>query len=167
MATSDHTHHRVKRTVNWFLIIVICLFAAFLVQIFRTPSDRLAKLVKDPTSSKIDLRIRNLKINAEIARTTNERARGLSGRPNLAEFGGMLFVFPVPTVPQFWMKDTLFPLDLIWINDKLKVVGIARNVSPESFPETFSPPQPVRYVLEVNAGLTENFNINPGDSLSL
>ena len=79
----------------------------------------------------------------------------------------MLFIFPTPTVPQFWMKDTLFPLDFIWINQDLKIAGVERNVLPESFPATFSPAKPVRYVLEVNAGLTDNFNIQVGDSVGL
>ncbi len=167
MATSDHAHHHVKKTVNWLLIIVVCIFVVFLVQVFRTPSDRLTKIINDQGVQKIDLRLRNLKISAELARTPSERARGLSKRSNLPEFAGMLFVFATPTTPQFWMKDTLFPLDLIWIGQDLKIIGIEHNVSPESFPTTFSPDKPVRYVLEVNAGLTDNFNINPGDDVGL
>ena len=167
MVTSHHTHHKIKRTVNWFLIILVAIFVAFLVQVFRTPADRLAKMVANPSTRNIELHLRHLKIKAELARTDSERSHGLSDRNSLSEFAGLLFVFPEPSKPSFWMKDTNFPLDIIWIDKRLKIVGIEKNVAPDSYPDTFSPPSPIRYVLEVNGGLTDNFNINPGDDVGI
>ena len=167
MVTSHHTHHRIKKTVNWILIIIIALFAAFLLQIFRLPTGKLAKVIADPATKEVNLRLRNVKIKAELARTEAQRARGLSNRGSLEEFGGMPFVFPEPTMPRFWMKDTNFPLDIIWINDQLKIIGIEHSLSPDSFSNTVSPPRQIPYVLEVNGGLTNDFNIQVGDRISL
>ena len=79
---------------------------------------------------------------------------------------GMLFVFDEQAIQSFWMKDMQFPLDILWIDENKTVVGIERNVSPDTFPQTFSSSQPVVYVLEVNAGWTEMHQVVAGDVLS-
>lgn len=167
MVTTDRTHHHIKKSINWILIIIVALFAAFLLQVFRLPASKLAKAVANPATKEITLRLRNIKLEAELARTETERARGLSNRASLGEFKAMLFVFPEPTIPRFWMRDTNFPLDIIWIDEKLKIIGIEHNLSPDSFPNTVSPARKVPYVLEVNGGLTNDYNIQVGDTLGL
>lgn len=92
-------------------------------------------------------------------------ARGLSGRVSLADKEGMLFVFPKPAVYRFWMKEMCFPIDIIWIGADKKVVGFSENLAPESYPEAFAPPGPVRYVLEVNAGWVRKHGIMVGADL--
>jgi len=66
----------------------------------------------------------------EVADTAIERSRGLQGRAELADGNGMLFIFSEPVSADFWMKDTLIPLDLIWIADG-KVAGITPDVQPQ------------------------------------
>lgn len=61
------------------------------------------------------------------------------------------------------MKSMKFPIDIIWFSSDKKVVGIAENARPESFPEIFRPAEPARYVLEVNAGYVKKSNIKIGD----
>jgi len=78
---------------------------------------------------------------------------------------GMLFVFSKPIEPAFWMKNMFFPIDIIWIDSTRTVVGITKKISPSTFPETFYPPSPVKYVLEVNAGQAEANNIVEGTIL--
>ncbi len=94
-------------------------------------------------------------------------ARGLSGRVRLPDKEGMLFVFPKPAVYRFWMKEMRFPIDIIWIGVEKKVVGFSENLAPESYPETFAPPSPVQYVLEVNAGWVQRHNLALGAQVSL
>lgn len=84
----------------------------------------------------------------------------------------MLFVYSQPSIHQFWMKDMQFPIDIIWI-DNGKVVGITDNVPPpdpnttlNQLP-TYSSPQPVSAVLEVNAGYAAMYNIMAGDPVEL
>ncbi|OHA92045.1 MAG: hypothetical protein A3J09_00920 [Candidatus Zambryskibacteria bacterium RIFCSPLOWO2_02_FULL_51_21] len=96
----------------------------------------------------------------EIANTDAERTQGLSGRASLPAGTGLLFVFESPGKYGFWMKDMNFPIDIVWLGDGMLPVGIEKNVSPDSYPQVFYPPVPVRYVLEVNAGESSVLELN-------
>lgn len=104
-------------------------------------------------------------LKVEIADNSHSQILGLSGRPGLAENTGMLFVFENSTFHSFWMKDMLFSLDIIWITDEGKIVGIEESVSPDTFPESFYSPEPVRYVLEVEGGWAVNNSVKIGDNV--
>ena len=77
----------------------------------------------------------------------------------------MLFVFDHPAQYPFWMKDMNFPIDIIWIDENLKVIFIKKNAVPESYPEVFTSPQNSKYVLEVVAGFSDKYNIKIGDKV--
>ncbi len=98
----------------------------------------------------------------EIADTPDEHGKGLGGRENLATSTGMLFIFEKPSTYGFWMRDMRFPIDIGWLDDAFCLVYDVRNVSPETYPEIFSPPLPVRYVLEVNAGVFDSAEVTEG-----
>jgi uncharacterized membrane protein (UPF0127 family) len=112
-------------------------------------------------------------IKVEVARNDDQRKKGLSGRATLDAESGMIFVFEKTDVtPVFWMKDTMIPLDIVWINDG-KVAKIDANVpvpkegaSDNELPR-YSSSVPVDYVLEVNAGYTGARGISVGDSVDL
>lgn len=91
-------------------------------------------------------------VTADIADTEALREQGLSGREPLTDEQGMLFVFPTDGTHSFWMKDMKFAIDMIWLSSEKRVVYIAANATPESFPASFTPTSPARYVLEVPAG---------------
>lgn len=96
-------------------------------------------------------------ITAELAVTLEERARGLMFRESIASDQGMLFVFEEPDLHGFWMKNTLIPLDIIWLDSDKRIVHIERNVPPcvaEPCP-TYAPGIPAGYVLELKAGSAE------------
>jgi uncharacterized membrane protein (UPF0127 family) len=106
----------------------------------------------------------------EVAETREAQATGLSGRTGLGKDSGMLFPFSPPQNVSFWMKDMQFPLDLVWIANG-KVVGVTKNV-PAPEPGTqisdlpnYTPPEPVDYVLELNAHSSEAFAV--GDSVTI
>lgn len=105
-------------------------------------------------------------VAATLATTSASRALGLSGRESLQAREGMLFVFPQDGTPAFWMKDMRFALDIVWIDAAGRVVGVDAEVTPESFPAAFSPPSPVRYVLELGAGQARALGIIPGTSIA-
>lgn len=111
-----------------------------------------------------DLRVGTHLIRVEIARSPEERTKGLSGHEPLAEDEGMLFVFQEPGVYSFWMKEMLFPLDMIWIRDGV-VVDLSEHVPlmENGSITTRSPRKPVDMVLEVNAGWAQRNNISYGD----
>jgi hypothetical protein len=124
------------------------------------------KYFQKPSDNEIpSVRIGGTEIPVEVAKTDEERAKGLSGRISLEANKGMLFVFSEPGNYSFWMPDMNFPIDIIWITNG-KVVGIENNVSNEFDPQNprfYLPPQPVKYVLEVNAGFAEARGIKIGD----
>ncbi|MEX0668485.1 MAG: DUF192 domain-containing protein [Candidatus Saccharimonadales bacterium] len=106
-------------------------------------------------------------VEVEIADTAESRSQGLSGRESLSDKEGMLFVFDQPGIHGFHMLDMNFAIDIIWIDSNLEVVDITHNLLPASYPEVITSPEPVKYVLEVNAGFTNQHDISVGDSLKL
>ncbi len=103
-------------------------------------------------------------IDAEFADNEQEREQGLMYRTEMKENEGMLFIFPTQTRQSFWMKNTVIPLDIIFVNSNLKIVTIQKNAVPyseKSLPST----KPAQYVIEVNAGYTDKYNIKVGDKV--
>ena len=87
----------------------------------------------------------------ELAQTPEEQARGLMHRESLEVGHGMLFVLPIARLTAMWMKDTLIPLDMIFFDSAGVMVHLEQRTEPHSV-RFLGPKQPVRYVLEVNAG---------------
>ncbi|MEI8232259.1 MAG: DUF192 domain-containing protein [bacterium] len=117
-----------------------------------------------PVKSAITLK--DIPIQVELSQTTSQWEKGLSGRADLGDLDGMLFIFTQYHVPIFWMKDMQFPLDMIWISDGV-VVDIAENAKVESTDKlpTYSPKVPVNMVLETRAGWAKDNGIAIGDKL--
>ena len=107
--------------------------------------------------------LKDTTVIADIADTPEKRTQGLSGRKNLGSNQGMIFIFENPGVPGFWMKDMLFPIDMIWISESERIVSITKDARPESYPSVFYPKGEVKYVLEVPAGFSEKNNLKEGD----
>jgi len=103
--------------------------------------------------------------DVEVVQKPEELTRGLMERDSMEDNHGMLFVFPESRQYSFWMKDTLIPLDMIWMDYGRNVVHIAHDVPPcEEDPcPTYAPPTDALYVLEINAGLAQRFGITQGD----
>ncbi len=115
------------------------------------------------------LSIKDISVKVELADTSVQRELGLSGRGNLEENSGMLFVFTSSDKHTFWMKDMNFPLDFIWINQG-KIVQIDKDVprpTKGKAPVVIKPTTPVNWVLEVNAGFTQNHSLVVGDIVEL
>jgi len=101
----------------------------------------------------------------EIADTNVKREQGLSGRSSIESNYGMLFIFDTPARYSFWMKDMNFPIDIIWLDANLKVVGLKKEAKPESYPQAFTPEENALYVLEVFSGFIQKENLKIGDHL--
>ncbi len=108
------------------------------------------------------LTIGNTEILVAYAKTDAERGQGLSDSAPIEQAQGMLFFFDQPQRPSFWMKDMHYSLDMVWIGDDMTVKDITKNATPESFPNSFFPKEPVSYVLEVPAGFAEYHSIAVG-----
>ena len=109
-----------------------------------------------------------LKVNAEIADDSEERAKGLMFRERLEENSGMLFVFGNEEEQTFWMKNTLIPLDMIFIDKNFKIVDIKYAIPCDKDPcSLYKSSMPVKYVLEVNSNFTTRNNIKIGNNIFL
>ena len=100
----------------------------------------------------------------EIADEPEERNYGLMMRESLAPRHGMLFDFAQIQTVGMWMKNTLIPLDMVFLDEQRRVVFVHRHAEPHSL-EIISPPMPVRYTLELNAGDVERFGVRLGNLL--
>ncbi|MEJ1222806.1 DUF192 domain-containing protein [Sediminicola sp. 1XM1-17] len=101
----------------------------------------------------------------EIAETEYETATGLMYRKSMEEDQGMLFIFPDVALHSFYMKNTEIPLDLLFIDENLKIVHIHQGAKP--FDETgISSEVPIKYVLEINAGLVDQWALEIGDRIA-
>ena len=100
----------------------------------------------------------------EVARTTTEQAKGLMFRTELADTAGMIFPFAEPRVASFWMKNTVIPLDIIFIRSNGTIESIAENTIPYSTAPVAAG-EPVTAVLELRGGLTAELGISAGDKV--
>ena len=153
-----------KTTVKKIIILLFCISLLVLIIINYGPislNDKNQTNIELP-SSKINQTKLKLGINEfviEIADTPSKRQKGLSGQLTIGDNEGLFFIFPESSYPDFWMKEMNFPIDIIWFDDNLEVVDITANIGPETYPQTFSPIQPVKYVLEIKAGSSQQKNI--------
>ncbi|MDP3052638.1 MAG: DUF192 domain-containing protein [bacterium] len=113
---------------------------------------------------------KNYCFDVELAKTTAEMSRGLMFRENLAADKGMFFIFKKEGKYPFWMKNTLIPLDIIWINENKEVVFVSENTQPcpeESPCFYINPDKNAEYVLEINGGLAGKIGLKIGDKANL
>jgi hypothetical protein len=109
---------------------------------------------------------RPVTVRVEVVSRPADLARGLMHRDHLAPDAGMLFVYPDEDVRSFWMKNTLIPLDMLFIGANLRVVGVVENATPLSLePRTVD--APARFVLEVNGGTVRRHGIKLGSLVRL
>ncbi len=105
------------------------------------------------------------KLEIEIADTDFDRQLGLMFRREMKMNQGMLFVFLTEEIQSFWMRNTYLPLDILFINSEKKIVTIHKNTVPLS-DESYPSSEAAKYVLEVNAGFTDRYNISTGDIIN-
>ncbi len=109
----------------------------------------------------------NVKVEVEVADDMNEMSRGLMGRTALAEDAGMLFVYPEERELSFWMKDTLIPLSIAFMDSEGRIVDIQDMKALDDRPPHYTSAEPARYALEVNKGFFEERGVEVGDMARL
>jgi uncharacterized membrane protein (UPF0127 family) len=118
----------------------------------------------DHSSLAIATAAREIKFDVELALNDAQRARGLMFRDKLGPYEGMLFDFYQEAPVSFWMKNTLIPLDMVFIAGDGTIRHIHANAVPLST-ETVPSRYPVRAVLEINGGSARLLGIKPGDKV--
>ncbi len=107
------------------------------------------------------------KFAVEIMRTDAQRKKGLMGREGLADHEGMIFLFEQPGPLSFWMKNMKFPIDMVFIDQHKKIMNVARDVPPckQDPCALYKSNGDGQYVLEIDAGLSDKYGFEPGDSI--
>lgn len=136
----------------------LAAFALSLAAAFAARADEAPQ--KLPT---IELRAGLHRIEAEVARTEEQRAIGLMHRTAMPPNAGMLFVFDKPGVQCFWMKNTLLPLTIAFLADDGTIVNLA-DMEPRAL-DSHCSARPVRLALEMNAGWFAKRGLQAGDRL--
>lgn len=110
----------------------------------------------------------NTKVTAqvEIADTQAAREQGLMNRTSMPQDHGMLFVFDYQANVSFWMKDTLIPLDMVFLDSNGRIVDIYKNATPLS-EDIYRAKSPSKYVIELNGGYCDMYGIRTGDNASI
>jgi len=143
-----------KRAVLIFLAVLI--FSAFLVS-----------CTKKETIF-IDNGVKKIEIMVEVADTVGKRSEGLMFRKSLNDNAGMFFAFDNEYQYTFWMKNTLIPLDIVFISKNFEIVDIIYAEPCEREPcKSYTPKKYAQYVLEVNGNFTTKNNIKVGDKAIL
>ena len=143
----------VQRAIVW--LIVLGVLVAVGCGVFS--------IITNMNQQRVSIAIGKANLRAEVADTDELRTKGLSGQQELEENQAMLFVFDNNAQHSIWMKDMRIPIDVIWLDEKKKVVHVEHDVWPDSEPhETYVPPKPARYIIEVTAGEAKKAGIKVG-----
>lgn len=144
---------------------VLIFFVTWLsISTSRSVSPCAFKIAENPDS----LPVRLTKcISLETARTNSALILGLSGRESMPRDHGMLFIFDIPGKQCMWMKDMHFSLDMVWLDEKHRIVHIEKDLQPETYPKSFCSPKPAKYVVEVNSGIATQAGLQEGQQLNL
>lgn len=152
------------RQIQYAVVVAGAVLLAALIYVDLPPPPPANDTIST-VSSTIQLNERTIRVS--VADTPAERESGLSGRASLVAGEGMLFVFPEDGRYAFWMKDMHFAIDILWISREGVIVDLEENVSPETYPATFTPRTEARYVVELPAGYAQEHGVRVGDIVRL
>ena len=142
-----------------FLIAALILAAAILIPAVLRHKNLTCKV---PYRDDVTIRIGEQKLKAEVAKSSEQLTKGLGGRDCMNPDQAMLFEFGSAGHYPFWMKDMRFAIDIVWLNSNHQVVYKKSNISPASYPKTFTNNLPAQYVLEILAGRAQQLGITGG-----
>ena len=152
-----------KRPFVWIsAFTIVCMLGIIIYQQYQKVANR--NTVNIFTGAGL------VKINVEYADTPEEMALGLMNRSSLPKSSGMLFIFPDEKIREFWMKDTLIPLEIMFISKKGRINEIlTMNPCPPDAKtcQTYTSKSPARFAIEVNAGFSQKNKIIEGDILEI
>lgn len=156
-----------KTTYPWIILgIILASIAGILLQKqYQKPIAR-DDSVQEYTTAAISFTNSSIpSLDVWIADTPYKRSKGLSVVDELNEDEGMFFVFEQSGIYPFWMKDMQFPIDIIWVDESMRIVYIHEYVIPEDYPHSYNPKQEALYVLETPSGFVETYGIAIGDTV--
>jgi uncharacterized membrane protein (UPF0127 family) len=152
--------------LDYILVALFLIGIIYMYEVRTVPNSTVSNNSNSQSQGQFSTRQSSVQsLSLLFARTPAEQELGLSQRASLPTDEGMLFIFDTPSKYAFWMKDMSFPIDMIWLDADFHIVYIAPDVSPLTYPHTFSPSAPSLYVLETNAGYASNNRLTVGETL--
>jgi len=129
-------------------------------------------VIKKPSPTQtINLKINNQNFKIELAQSLSQKSLGLGNRPSLCNNCGMLFLYKGEGPLPFWMKNTLIPLDMIWLNKSGTIVDIQTALPEPNTPDhqlkIYQNEKAAQYVLELNAYKAKELGLKIGDTINL
>jgi uncharacterized membrane protein (UPF0127 family) len=166
MVQKKITTQLLKSLKNKYLYVTIAIIAIsipilYLISRESISSDKKYELIVTNSTNN------QIKLNVEKAQSYSELEKGLMNRTFLDKNSGMIFIFRSPQVLQFWMKNTLIPLDIIFVDSDFRIINIEQaEPCSDSTGKTCSSYYSARqaiYAIEANKGWSKDNNVNPGD----
>jgi uncharacterized membrane protein (UPF0127 family) len=148
------------------IIILLIIAISLFFQLTNNPPQPINNLDNNPNNN-YQLIINNQTIHLTPAITNEQKSKGLMNITNLPPNQGMIFIYNQEQTLSFWMKNTLIPLDIIFLNKDYEVVDIKHNFQPctnDPCP-SYQSKQPAKYAIELNAGQAKQLNIQTGNQL--
>ena len=144
-----------QRLISW--IVATSIYVVFCAGgLWAACSDSLATVSTNTAK---------VRFQVELAITAQDKAQGLMHRDTLPDRAGMLFIYPDPQPVAFWMRNTLIPLDMIFINEQGRVSHVHHNAIPLDETPIYGG-DAIKAVLEINAGLAERYGISDTSMVS-
>ena len=144
---------------TWLITVGLFLFLLVVVSL----------VLQNRPAPKNQACFKNYCFDIELAVTPEEQSRGLMFRESLDHNKGMLFVFDKEGEHPFWMKNTLIPLDIIWINENKEVIFISESTQPcrKDPCHAIGPADKAKYVLEINGGISKEIGLVVGEKINI
>lgn len=149
------------------LLLIMVILVVLIIFSSMAPITRDSNIIRE---GQVIFKTRSgtVSLDVEVADQPQEITTGLMFREYLGQDEGMLFIFSSDAPRSFWMKNTLIPLDMIFINSSLDIVHIVEDAEPCKTPScpTYSSVLPAMYVVEANSGFAREHDIEPGQKIS-
>jgi uncharacterized membrane protein (UPF0127 family) len=146
---------------NILILILVVALILFIYQLF----------FNNPSLSSVKVNLKGKSYDLEVARTVPQLTKGLMDRPSLCPNCGMIFVYNLELPQVFWMKNTLIPLDLIFIDHTSQIINIVTANPQPGVPDSqlkfYKSTSPAKYVIELNASDANKLFLKPGDIIDL
>jgi uncharacterized membrane protein (UPF0127 family) len=138
-------------------LLASLIAAAAACKTAQSPAPKVSTVTVDTGARKVPFKV-------ELAITPAEHERGLMFREHMDPDAGMLFISESPRHQVFWMKNTLIPLDMIFIGADWRIAGIVENAAPQTL-DSRDVGLPSQYVLEINGGLSARYGLHAGQTV--
>ena len=115
----------------------------------------------------IDVQLGSNHYQLEVVENEDDKKRGLSGRSNIRDDQGMIFIYAEQDRRCMWMKDMNFSIDIIWLDENEVISHIEANVTPETYPNSFCGETDAKYVIELKGGVADSNGVRVGDNVDI